>query len=120
MKKFTKSDLIQLTQTETVVVKQRNGNRKIVLGNALCGNNNNWSSLSNFNRDLTNNVDKEFDISSVYKTSEGTSLNVYLQGNCLTPVWERTEQTEAQKEMDNVLSQISKLQEQAKALQKKL
>ena len=117
MKEFTKSDLIKLAQTETVFVKQRNGRRKIVLGDNLCGDKRRWTSLSNFGEGLTNHGEKEFDITEVYTTSEGSSLPSYLAGHFLTPIWERTEQTEAQKEMASLQVKMSEMQDQVNALQ---
>ena len=112
---FTKSDL------ETgVFVKQINGTSKIVLYDALCGVNNAWSRLSNIKEDLTNKRSSDFDIVAVYKAGEGSSLTEYLLGRYLIPIWERTEQTPAQKEMKELQAQISKLQEQAKVLQSNL
>ena len=112
---FTKSDL------ETgMFVKYRNGNFKIVLDDALCGVNSVWGSLSNIKEDLTNKRSSDFDIVAVYKAGEGSSLTEYLLGRYLIPIWERTEQTPAQKEMKELQAQISKLQEQAKVLQSNL
>jgi hypothetical protein len=68
-----------------------------------------------------------YDIVAVYVPSCRTSLNYYLKGQHLTKVWERTEQTPAQKEMQELLSNIEKaeksmveMKEQAKVLQAKL
>jgi hypothetical protein len=112
---FTKSDL-----KTGMFVKQRNGDFKIVLDNATFSYDY-FLELSSYGEKLTNrNNQKEFDIMSVYKTSSNVSLSYYLKGQDLNLIWERTEQTPAQKEMEDVLSQISKLQEQAKVLQSKL
>ena len=113
---FTKSDL-----KTGMFVKQRNGNFKLVLGDAICGLNGSWDSLGDYTENMTNSDNNsEFDIVAVYTQSEGSSLTSYLSGMYLTKIWERTEQTPAQKEMEDVLAQISKLQEQAKVLQSKL
>jgi hypothetical protein len=118
---FTKSDLRKLAQTETVFVKQRNGNFKIVLGDDICGNDNKWGEINDYNVNMTQIWGgNELDIVAVYKKERGSSLTRYLKGQYLTLIWERTEQTPAQKEMKELQSQISKLQEQAKVLQSKL
>jgi hypothetical protein len=112
---FTKSDL-----KTGMFVKQRNGDFKIVLDNATFSYDY-FLELSSYGEKLTNrNNQKEFDITAVYKTNKSTSLTKYLEGQGLTIIWERTEQTPAQKEMEELQSQISKLQEQAKVLQSKL
>jgi hypothetical protein len=118
---FTKSDLIKLSQSETVFVKQRNGNFKVVLGKAICGNDYSFGLIDNYNRDMTITCNEtHLDIVAVYITNRSVSLNLYLKGDCLTLIWERTEQTPAQKEMEELQAQITKLQEQAKVLQSKL
>jgi hypothetical protein len=118
---FTKSDLIKLSQSETVFVKQRNGNFKVVLGKTICGNDYSFGLIDNYNRDMTITCNEtHLDIVAVYKTNRSVSLNLYLKGDCLTLIWERTEQTPAQKEMEELQAQITKLQEQAKVLQSKL
>jgi hypothetical protein len=120
MKEFTKSDLIKLAQTKTVVVKQRNGDMKLVLGVNLCGNNYKWSRIVEFESDLTNTDWKKFDIVAVYKTSEGSSLTAYLEGHYLTKLWERTEQTAVQKEVEILQAQVKAVQKQITKLQEKL
>ena len=47
-------------------------------------------------------------------------MGAYLKGEDLTLVWERTEQTEAQKEMEVLQKQATALQEQITKLQGKL
>jgi hypothetical protein len=118
---FTKSDLIKLAQSETVFVRQRNDNFKIVLGDDICGDDNNWGRLSEYKENLINTCKNvSHDVMAVYKKERGASLTKYLKGQYLTPIWERTEQTPAQKELEELQSQILKLQEQAKVLQSKL
>ena len=115
MKEFTKSDL-----KTGMLVKQRNGDIKVVLGESICGLWGLWDRLSNFKSDLISTCYGEFDIIVVYKTSEGNSLTSYLEGDYLTPIWERTEQTEAQKEMEILQEQAKALQEQITKLKSKL
>jgi hypothetical protein len=118
---FTKSDLIKLSQSETVFVKQRNGNFKVVLGKTICGNDYSFGLIDNYNRDMTITCNEtHLDIVAVYKTNRSVSLNLYLKGDCLTLIWERTEQTPAQKEMEVLQQQAKALQEQITKLQGKL
>jgi hypothetical protein len=115
---FTKSDLIKLSQSETVFVKQRNGNFKVVLGKAICGNDYSFGLIDNYNRDMTITCNEtHLDIVAVYITNRSVSLNLYLKGTCLTLIWERTEQTPAQKEMEVLQAQAKALQEQITKLQ---
>jgi hypothetical protein len=110
---FTKSDL-----KTGMFVKYRNRDIRLVLGDMITGDN--WSELETYDINLSCKPNKARDIMSVYTANENTSLQLYLKGQCLKLIWERTEQTPAQKEMEDVLAQISKLQEQAKVLQSKL
>jgi hypothetical protein len=112
---FTKSDL-----KTGMFVKQRNGDFKIVLGKATFSYDY-FMELLSYSDELTNrNNQKEFDIMSVYKKSSNVALSYYLKGQDLTPIWERTEQTEAQKEMEVLQEQAKALQEQITKLQGKL
>jgi hypothetical protein len=118
---FTKSDLIKLSQSETVFVKQRNGNFKVVLGKAICGNDYSFGLIDNYNRDMTITCNEtHLDIVAVYITNRSVSLNLYLKGTCLTLIWERTEQTEAQKEMEVLQAQAKALQEDTQAIQEQI
>jgi hypothetical protein len=54
---------------------------------------------------------------SVYVITEKRSIDSYLKGESLSPIWERTEQTEAQKEMEVLQEQAKALQEQITKLQ---
>jgi hypothetical protein len=120
---FTKSDL-----KTGMFVKQRNGNFKVVLGDAICGDNNNYGRLDEYKEDLINICKNTMhDVMAVYRPNKGASLTSYLKGNTLTLIWERTEQTPAQKEMEELLLNIEKgekamsvMKEQAKLLQSKL
>ena len=101
-------------------VKYRNGEYRLVLGNTLSGDF--WRSLDDVKDDLMCLDDeyRQLDIMSVYETFSPSAISVYLSGENLTLIWERTEQTPAQKEMEELQAQITKLQEQAKVLQSKL
>jgi hypothetical protein len=110
---FTKSDL-----KTGMFVKYRNGNVRLVLGGVITGEY--WTSLLDFDNNLKNSEVKERDIMAVYEVAGGASITMYLNGESLRVIWERTEQTLAQKEMEELQAQISKLQEQAKVLQSKL
>jgi hypothetical protein len=115
---FTKSDLIKLAQTETVIVKYRDKSYRVFINKVFNGAG--WALLDEFSDDLKCKNSGRLDVLSVYKASETRCLSTYLRGEHLTIVWERTEQTEAQKEMEELQAQITKLQEQAKVLQSKL
>ena len=110
---FTKSDL-----KTGMFVKYRNGDMRLVLGDIVTGDY--WSHLSRFDTHLNHKDYKERDIMSVYTANEEAGLKAYFDGKLLKLIWERTEQSPAQKEMEELRSQISKLQEQAKVLQSKL
>jgi hypothetical protein len=112
---FTKSDL-----KTGMFVKQRNGDFKIILGKATFSYDY-FMELLSYSDGLTHsNNQKEFDIMSVYKKSSNVPLSYYLKGQDLTPIWERTEQTPAQKEMEVLQQQAKALQEQITKLQGKL
>jgi hypothetical protein len=111
---FTKSDL-----KTGMFVKNRNGNYKIVIGDTLSGIEA-CTTFSNFNDGLISNLSKGYDIVVVYKALDSRFLSAYLNGESLKLIWERTEQTPVQKEMEELQAQITKLQEQAKVLQSKL
>tara|TARA_R110000772_G_scaffold109646_2_gene212932 strand:+ start:169 stop:729 length:561 start_codon:yes stop_codon:yes gene_type:complete len=112
---FTKSDL-----KTGMFVKYRNGDIRLVLENFITGDG--WLALDEIRDDLSesNSGANRLDIMSVYVIQHGTAIGEYFKGNNLTKIWERTEQTPAQKEMEELKLQISKLQEQAKVLQSKL
>ena len=57
---------------------------------------------------------------AVYERIKGGCLSDYLKGEQLHLIWERTEQTEAQKEMEVLQEQAKALQEQITKLQGKL
>jgi hypothetical protein len=104
---FTKSDL-----KTGMFVKQRDGDYAIVLDEAL-STMRLYTALSNITSSLCHNYIKSSDIMAVYTTASRDTLGCHLSGESLTLIWERTEQTEAQKEM-------GVLQEQAKALQEQI
>ena len=113
MKEFTKSDL-----KTGMFVKLRNGDFSIVLGDIISGEG--WGELSNYNDDMLNKVYDIFDIVAVYERIKDGALSDYLEGQSLKIIWERTEQTEAQKEMEVLQEQAKALQEQITKLQGKL
>jgi hypothetical protein len=126
MKEFTKSDLIKLAQTETVFVKQREGMYMLVLRDRAVGDIA-FSLFCDIRENLLANKYEHLDIVAVYKASDIRCLNAHLKGESLTSIWERIEQTPAQKEMEALQAQIDKgaaymaeLHEQAKRLQAKL
>jgi hypothetical protein len=111
---FTKSDL----KTGVHFIYNRSGEYKIVLDTMLCGDS--YTVLSQITEKLRHKAYRELDIMAVYVIAEKRSLNSYLKGESLTPIWERTEQTEAQKEMEVLQQQAKALQEQITKLQGKL
>lgn len=116
MDTFTKSDL-----KTGMFVKYRNGEYRMVLDSRLTSIQGGCT-LNNFQEDITHDFSEGgmLDIIAVYKNLPIGNLKEYLEGRSLTLLWERTEQTEAQKEMEALNKQIEALQEQAKVLQSKL
>lgn len=116
MKEFTKSDL-----KTGMFVKQRGGAFNVVLDDVIsCGDS--WGDLSNYDDGMLKKsiCFAELDIVAVYERIKAGCLSDYLEGNLLTLVWERTEQTEAQKEMEILQEQAKVLQGQITKLQGKL
>jgi hypothetical protein len=114
MKEFTKSDLIKLAQTETVIVKYRDKSYRVFINKVFNGAG--WALLDEFSDDLKCKNSGLLDVLSVYKASETRCLSTYLRGEHLTIVWERTEQTEAQKEMEELQKQITKAKDYIEGL----
>ncbi len=121
MKEFTKSDL-----KTGMFVKQRDGDYAVVLDKTL-STMRLYTELSNIASSLCHNYIRSSDIIAVYTTATRDTLGCHLSGESLTTIWERTEQTEAQKEMVVLQAQIDKgaaymaeLHEQAKRLQTKM
>jgi hypothetical protein len=115
MKEFTKSDL-----KTGMFVKYRGGHYRVVIGDFLSGKG--CASLSQYSDNLkyVGDTYKALDIMAVYKASGGTNMDEYLSGQRLTLIWERTEQTPAQKEMEVLQAKMDELQEQMKVVQAKL
>jgi hypothetical protein len=112
--KFTKSDL-----KTGMLVRNRGGDYKVVIGEVLSGIDT-CTRLGTFSDSLISNNCKGLDIVAVYKVQREGYLRTYLQGNSLTLIWERTEQTPAQKEMEVLQAKMDELQEQMKVVQAKL
>jgi hypothetical protein len=111
---FTKSDL-----KTGMFVKYRNGGIRLVLADFVTGTY--WRSLNNVAENLKSvDCQRDLDIMSVYEALRPTNIESYLNGEDLKLIWERTEQTPAQKELALLQEQITALQEQAKVLQAKL
>jgi hypothetical protein len=111
---FTKSDL----KTGVHFIRNRSEEYKIVLDTMLCGNS--YTPLKQITETLHHNCYRELDIMSVYVITEKRSINSYLKGESLSPIWERTEQTEAQKKMELLQARAKALQEQAQAIQEQI
>jgi hypothetical protein len=111
---FTKSDL----KTGVHFIRNRSDEYKIVLDTMLCGNS--YTPLKQITETLRHNCYRELDIMSVYVITEKRSIDSYLKGESLSPIWERTEQTEAQKEMEVLQAQAKALQEDTQAIQEQI
>jgi hypothetical protein len=111
---FPKSDL----KTGVHFIRNRSDEYKIVLDTMLCGNS--YTPLKQITETLRHNCYRELDIMSVYVITEKRSINSYLKGESLSPIWERTEQTEAQKEMEVLQAQAKALQEDTQAIQEQI
>jgi hypothetical protein len=116
---FTKSDLIKLAQTETVFVRQRDGEFSIFINDTFSEMGQHMP-LSSYADNLKHKRNPQYDIMAVCEATDRRNMSGYLQGEHLTPLWERTEQSEAQKEMEVLQAQAKALQEQITKLQSKL
>ena len=118
MKEFTKSDL-----KTGMFVKLRDGSIRIIINDGVCGFNF-YGSLKYYNQSLIKYLhgqpEANYDIMAVYTEKHNNTFSAYLKGESLTLIWERTEQTEAQKEMEVLQEQAKALQEQITKLQGKL
>ena len=114
MKEFTKSDL-----KTGMFVKQRDGDYAVVLDNDLSGLEH-YVSLDTITPKLISSCLTGNDIMFVYVKAERCCMNSHLSGLGLRRIWERTEQTPAQKEMEVLQSKMDELQEQMKVVQAKL
>jgi hypothetical protein len=113
MKVFTKSDL----KAGVHFVKDRDGVFYAVCRNTFCGLNR-FVGLSSFNDELVNaNGNNELDIVEVYETDKDRSMTSYLKGLGLRRIWERTEQTPAQKEMEVLQVKMNESQAKMNELQ---
>jgi hypothetical protein len=112
---FTKSDL-----KTGMFVKYRRGDYRMVLENILTGDC--WMGLDELRDDLSedNTSIGKLDVMSVYIADSNSTISEYLKGEYLTLIWERTEQTPAQKEMEVLQAKMDELQEQMKVVQAKL
>jgi hypothetical protein len=111
---FTKSDL-----KTGMFVRNRGGDYKVVIGEVLSGLDA-CTTLGNFSDSLISNDCEGYDIVAVYEVKGTVYLRTYLNGSSLEVIWERTEQTPAQKEMEVLQAKMDELQEQMKVVQAKL
>jgi hypothetical protein len=111
--RFTKSDL-----KTGMFVKQRDGMFMLVLEKAAVGSTC-FTNLADVKENLLSGY-AHLDIVAVYEAGYGGVVNDYMRGEDLTLIWERTEQTEAQKEMEVLQAQAKALQEQAQAIQEQI
>jgi hypothetical protein len=112
---FTKSDLIKLAQSNTVFVKYRDESYRVLINGVFNGVG--WATMDDFSDDLKSKAIGRMDVVAVYTSNPLTPLVYQLEGQHLTLIWERTEQTEAQKEMEVLQAQAKALQEQITKLQ---
>ena len=84
-KEFTKADL-----KDGMVVKHRNGDKKMVISEALIGEDG-YSDRNCFREDLTYRYFKDLDIVGVYAIKEYSNFADMLSDYNLELIWERTE-----------------------------
>lgn len=84
-KKFTKSDL-----KDGMVVKHRNGDKRMVISEALIGENG-YADQNCFREDLTHRYFKDLDIVGVYAIQEYNNFADMLSDYNLELIWERKE-----------------------------
>lgn len=84
-KEFTKADL-----KDGMVVKHRNGDKKMVISEALIGEDG-YSDRNCFREDLTDRYFKDLDIVGVYAIKEYSNFADMLSDYNLELIWERTE-----------------------------
>ena len=84
-KEFTKADL-----KDGMVVKHRNGDKKMVISEALIGEDG-YSDRNCFREDLTNRYFKDLDIVGVYAIQEYNNFADMLSDYNLELIWERKE-----------------------------
>lgn len=84
-KKFTKADL-----KDGMVVKHRNGDKRMVISEALIGENG-YADRNCFREDLTHRYFKDLDIVGVYAIQEYNNFADMLLDYNLELIWERTE-----------------------------
>jgi hypothetical protein len=100
---------------DRMVVRQRSGNYKIVMGKCLSGLKN-YMSLSSLNDDMKGKTISGCDIMAVYKTAYHSTITDYLTGNGLTLLWERQEKTPRELELDDLNGRMSRLIQEYKKL----
>jgi hypothetical protein len=115
---FTKQDLIKLAETESVFVRYRKGDYRIYLDGIFNGEN--WVSIDDFNEDLNCSNNSRLDVMSVYTCNPRQALLGQLEGIGLTQVWERTELTPAQQEMEVLQAKMDKFQAKMDELQEQM
>ena len=116
--KFTKSDLIKLAENETVFVKRRDQTYRVYIGGVFNGEA--WVSNDSYLDSLKHCDVDALDIMAAYVGDRYSALINQLKGVGLSKVWERTELTPAQKEMEVLQTKMNELQEQMKVAKAKL
>ena len=118
MKEFTKSDLIELAENKTVFVKRRDQTYRVYIGGVFNGEA--WVSNDKYLDNLKHRDVDRLDIMAAYVGDPCSPLIDQLKGIGLTQVWERTELTPAQQEMEVLQAKMDELQEQMKVVRAKL
>ena len=83
MKDFTKSDL-----ANSMVVEQRCGTRKIVIGDRIVGYES-YGELQRYDDNLLHCINSELDIVKIYTPTD--TIGAALQNNNLQLLWQRSE-----------------------------
>jgi hypothetical protein len=109
MKEFTKSDL-----KTGMFVNLRDGSFAMVIGESI-SKLNWWIGLVGYNDTLESAANNNYDIMAVYEAAGTRAINMYLKGDCIKLIWERTELTPAQKEMEVLQAKMDELREQNKS-----
>ena len=111
---FTKADL-----KTGMFVNLRDGSFAMVIGESI-SKLNWWIGLVGYNDTLESAANNDYDIMAVYEAAGTRAINMYLKGDCIKLIWERTELTPAQQEMAVLQAKMDELQEQMKVAKAKL
>jgi hypothetical protein len=105
MKEFTKADL-----KTGMFVNLKDGSFAMVIGESI-SKLNWWIGLVGYNDTLESAANNDYDIMAVYEAAGTRAINMYLKGDCIKLIWERTELTPAQQEMEVLQAKMDELRE---------